>query len=61
MGVAMSPETAKELRILMEDTILHGTCKRTFYRERRRKIYTRMWNWGAKTGTINDQQRPVQI
>jgi cell division protein FtsI/penicillin-binding protein 2 len=54
MGVSMSPETAKELRILMEDTIIHGTCRKTFYRERRRKIYKNV-DLGAKTGTINDR------
>ncbi len=54
MGVSMSPETAKELRLLMEDTILHGTCRKTFYRERRKKAYKGVV-LGAKTGTINDR------
>ena len=53
MGVSMSPETARELRILMEDTIRHGTCRRAFYRERHRKVYKNV-DLGAKTGTIND-------
>ncbi len=55
MGVSMSPKTAKELRVLMEDTIIHGTCRRTFYRERRRKAYKNV-KLGAKTGTINDRE-----
>ncbi|EFK06204.1 penicillin-binding protein, transpeptidase domain protein [delta proteobacterium NaphS2] len=54
MGVSMSPETAKELRILMEDTVLHGTCRKAFYRERHRKAYKNV-DLGAKTGTINDR------
>ncbi len=54
MGVSVSPEIAKELRILMEDTVIHGTCRKAFYRERRRKIYKNV-ELGAKTGTINDR------
>jgi len=54
MGVSVSPETAKELRILMKDTIIHGTCRKAFYRERRRKAYKNV-ELGAKTGTINDR------
>jgi peptidoglycan glycosyltransferase len=54
MGVSVSPEIAKELRILMKDTVIHGTCRKAFYRERRRKIYKNV-ELGAKTGTINDR------
>ena len=54
MGVSISPETARELRILMKDTVLHGTCKKAFRQERRRKVYKGV-ELGAKTGTINDQ------
>ena len=54
MGVSVSPETAKELRILMKDTVIHGTCRKAFYRERRKKIYKNV-ELGAKTGTINDR------
>ena len=54
MGVSISPETARELRILMKDTVLHGTCKKAFRRERRRKVYKGV-ELGAKTGTINDE------
>jgi len=54
MGVSVTPETAKELRILMNDTIIHGTCRKTFYLERRRKAYKNV-ELGAKTGTINDR------
>lgn len=55
MGVSMSAETANELRVLMEDTVLHGTCRKTFYRERRKKAYKGVV-LGAKTGTINDRE-----
>jgi peptidoglycan glycosyltransferase len=54
MGVSVSPQTAKELRVLMKDTIIHGTCRKAFYRERRRKAYKNV-ELGAKTGTINDR------
>ena len=53
MGVSISPEIAKELRVLMKDTVIHGTCRKAFYRERRRKVYKNV-ELGAKTGTIND-------
>lgn len=53
LGKIMKPETAKALRILMKDTILHGTCRKAFWRERRRKVYKGV-ELGAKTGTIND-------
>jgi cell division protein FtsI/penicillin-binding protein 2 len=45
--------TAKELRILMEDTVLRGTCRTAFRTLRRKKIF-RDIDLGAKTGTIND-------
>ena len=54
MGISISPETAKGLRILMKDTVLHGTCRNAFRRERRRKAYKGV-ELGAKTGTINDR------
>ncbi len=54
MGISITPETAKGLRILMKDTVLHGTCRNAFRRERRRKAYKGV-ELGAKTGTINDR------
>jgi penicillin-binding protein A len=54
IGVSVGPQTAKELRVLMKDTIIHGTCRKAFYRERRRKAYKNV-ELGAKTGTINDR------
>jgi penicillin-binding protein A len=54
MGVSISPETARAMRVLMKDTVLHGTCRKAFRRERRRKVYKGV-ELGAKTGTINDR------
>ena len=46
-------KTAKNLRILMEDTVLYGTCRKAFLSMRRKKVFKNI-NMGAKTGTIND-------
>ena len=54
MGISVSPETARALRVLMKDTVIHGTCRKAFFRERRRKVYKNV-ELGAKTGTINDR------
>jgi penicillin-binding protein A len=54
MGVSVSPKTARALRVLMKDTVIHGTCRKAFFRERRRKVYKNV-ELGAKTGTINDR------
>ncbi|MCD6307134.1 MAG: hypothetical protein J7M32_12720 [Deltaproteobacteria bacterium] len=53
MGAAVSSETAKNLRILMGETVKSGTCRRTFYRLRTKKAFKNV-ELGAKTGTIND-------
>ena len=49
----ISRETAEELKILMQETVLHGTCRRSFQRLRRKKAFNDV-EFGAKTGTIND-------
>lgn len=46
-------DTAKKLRILMEDTVLHGTARKAFRPLRRKKAFREI-ALGAKTGTIND-------
>jgi penicillin-binding protein A len=46
-------ETAEDLRILMRETVTHGTCRRSFYRLRTKKGFSDL-KLGAKTGTIND-------
>jgi len=38
---------------MMEDTVRYGTCRKSFWRLRRRKPF-RGLKLGAKTGTIND-------
>ncbi len=48
------PETAESLKILMEETVTNGTCRRTFRSLRRKKAF-RDIELGAKTGTINDR------
>ena len=45
--------TAKNLRILMEDTVRYGTCRKAFFSIRRKKVFKNI-KMGAKTGTIND-------
>jgi cell division protein FtsI/penicillin-binding protein 2 len=45
--------TAKNLRILMEDTVRYGTCRKAFFSMRRKKVFKNI-KMGAKTGTIND-------
>ena len=46
-------ETAEELKILMNETVTHGTCRRSFSRLRRKRSLRNV-QLGAKTGTIND-------
>ncbi len=53
MTDSISRETAEELRILMQETVAHGTCSRSFHRLRIKKAF-RDVELGAKTGTIND-------
>jgi len=54
MTRSISRNTAADLRILMKDTIVHGTCRKSFRRLRRKKAFKNM-ELGAKTGTINDK------
>ena len=50
----LSRGTAEELKVLMRDTVVYGTCRKSFQRFRRKKIF-RGIDLGAKTGTINDR------
>ncbi len=54
LGSPIAKDTAGKLKILMEDTVLHGTGRRTFRTLRRKKAFKGM-SLGAKTGTINDR------
>lgn len=49
----IKPSTANELRELMEDTVAEGTCRRAFRPLQRKKNF-KAFDFGAKTGTIND-------
>lgn len=49
----VSDETAKKMRILMDETVMNGTCRNAF-RNFLRKQKFRELELGAKTGTIND-------
>ncbi len=50
----MSEITAEKMRILMEETVTDGTCKKAFRSVRRQDVFKDLV-LGAKTGTINDQ------
>ncbi len=54
MSHSISKETAEGLKILMKETVLHGTCRKSFRRLRRKKAFKGV-ELGAKTGTINDR------
>lgn len=53
MADAVSKETADRLRIMMQETVKHGTCRRSFYRLRVNKAFKDV-ELGAKTGTMGD-------
>jgi len=52
MTDSISKETAGDLRVLMRETVTHGTCRRSFRRLRTKKAFVDV-EVGAKTGTIN--------
>jgi len=54
LGSPISRGTAKGLKMLMQDTILNGTCRKRFRALRRNRAF-RDVELGAKTGTINDK------
>jgi cell division protein FtsI/penicillin-binding protein 2 len=53
LGRPIEENTARQLRILMEDTVVQGTCRKAFHPLRRKKFFKDI-ELGAKTGTIND-------
>ena len=55
MAAAVSPETARNIKILMQDAVRYGTS-RTAFRKLRRKKRFKNYDLGAKTGTINDRR-----
>jgi peptidoglycan glycosyltransferase len=50
----ITESTARELKVLMEETVMAGTCRKTF-RVLSRRHFMREVELGAKTGTIKDQ------
>ena len=54
MAAAVSPETARDIKVLMQDAVRYGTS-RTAFRKLRRKKRFKNYDLGAKTGTINDR------
>jgi cell division protein FtsI/penicillin-binding protein 2 len=55
MPATVNPETARELKILMQDVARYGTSRSAFRKLRRKKRF-RNFDLGAKTGTINDRR-----
>ncbi len=53
LGRPIEESTAKQLKILMKETVTYGTCRKAFLPLRRKKRFKEI-ELGAKTGTIND-------
>lgn len=54
LASSISMGTAKDLKVLMGDTVTYGTCRKSFRQLRRKKVF-RNYEFGAKTGTINNR------
>jgi cell division protein FtsI/penicillin-binding protein 2 len=54
LGRPIEESTAKQLKDLMKETVVYGTCRKAFLPLRRNKLFRNI-ELGAKTGTINDQ------
>lgn len=54
LTMAVGSRTANHLKVLMHDTVIYGTCSRSFRPLRRKKAFKSI-ELGAKTGTINDE------
>jgi len=48
-------KTAESMKVLMQDTVVYGTCRKSFRPLRRKKAFKGI-DFGAKTGTINDRK-----
>lgn len=53
LASSISMGTAKDLKVLMGDTVAYGTCRKSFRLLRRKKVF-KGFEFGAKTGTINN-------
>jgi peptidoglycan glycosyltransferase len=51
----ISWKTAEDMKVLMKDTVVYGTCRKSFRPLRRKKVFKGI-DFGAKTGTINDKK-----
>jgi cell division protein FtsI/penicillin-binding protein 2 len=51
----LKPNTAGYMKVLMRETVISGTSRKAFRRLRRDKKFKNI-SFGAKTGTINDEQ-----
>lgn len=54
LALPVSSKTAKDLKTLMRDTVIYGTCRKSFRLLRQQKAFKNI-ELGAKTGTINDK------
>jgi cell division protein FtsI/penicillin-binding protein 2 len=54
-SAAVNPETARDLKVLMQDAVRYGTSRSAFRKLRRKKRF-KDFDLGAKTGTINDRR-----
>lgn len=53
LGRVMKEKTAVQMRVLMNGTVIYGTCRKSLKRLLRKKMFRKV-ELGAKTGTIND-------
>jgi len=54
LNLSVSRHTARNLKVLMSDTVIYGTCRKSFRPLRRKRAFKNV-ELGAKTGTINDE------
>ncbi len=54
-SATVNPQTARNLKVLMQDAVRYGTSRSAFRKLRRKKRF-KDFDLGAKTGTINDRQ-----
>ena len=55
MTASVNRQTARDLRLIMQDTARYGTGRSAFRKLRRKKRFKK-FDMGAKTGTINDRE-----
>jgi cell division protein FtsI/penicillin-binding protein 2 len=54
LATPISRGTSEDMKVLMRDTVRYGTCRKSFRKIRRKKVFKNV-DLGAKTGTINDK------